>query len=199
MPHFAMPVSAVLMFKRFFTLLTCAFVLSGCAVYNTTSDGKTDNLMLKGYDPVSYFKGPAPVAGKPEFTATHEYGTYYFASAAHRDEFRAAPDKFAPQYGGFCANGLVYAVKIGGEPTSYRIVDGKVYIFGESGSRNLWAMDIKKNQELGDKYWRDEAKDTSARWQSFKRLTFRVPHYKTGKELNEEYAAWLAKGNKPLP
>jgi YHS domain-containing protein len=187
------------MFTRLFALIAAALLLSGCAVYNTSSDGKVDNLMLKGYDPVSYFKGAAPQVGKPEFTATHEYGTYYFASAQSRDEFKQAPDKFAPQYGGFCANGIVYAIKLGGEPLSYRVVDNKLYIFGEHGSRNIWAMDIKKNQELGDRYWREEAQHASGRWQSMKRLTFRVPHYKTGKELNEEYAAWLAKGNKPLP
>ena len=184
---------------RLSLLAALTLLLTGCAVYNTSSDGKVDNLMLKGYDPVSYFKGKEPQPGNATFTASHEYGTYYFANAENRDVFKAAPDKFAPQYGGFCANGIVYAIKLGGEPLAYRVVDNKLYIFGEHGSRNLWAMDIPKNQQLGDTYWREEAKDSSARWQTFKRLTFRVPHYKTGKELNEEYAAWLAKGNKPLP
>jgi YHS domain-containing protein len=187
------------MLKRFLTLIAAAFLLSGCAVYHTTSDGKVDNLMLKGYDPVSYFKGATPVVGKSEFMAAHEYGTYYFASAENRDEFKKAPAKYAPQYGGFCANGLVYDIKLGGEPLAYRIVDNKLYIFGESGSRNLWAMDIPKSVALGDKYWNEGAKDASARLHTMKRLMFRVPHYKTGKELGEEYAAWLAKGNKPLP
>lgn len=174
-------------------------LLSGCAVYNTSSDGRVDNLMLKGYDPVSYLKGTAPVMGKPELTATHEYGVYYFANVENQAAFKAAPDKFAPQYGGFCANGVVYGIKLGGEPLAYRVVDQKVYIFGEHGSRNLWAMDIPKNVALGDKYWKEEAQHTAYRWQNLKRFTFKVPHYKTGKELNEEYQAWLAKGNKPLP
>ena len=187
-----------MMFLGFIVVL-----LAGCAgpatIFNTTADGKVDNLMLKGYDPVSYFKGAAPVIGKPELSATHEHGTYYFANAENLTAFKAAPAKFAPQYGGFCANGLVYAIKLGGEPLAYRVVDGKLYIFGEGSSRNFWAMDIPKNVALGDKYWKEEAQHAVARDQNMKRFSTKVPHYKTGKELNEEYQAWLAKGNKPLP
>jgi YHS domain-containing protein len=181
------------LFFRAFLLAAIALLLAGCTVYNTTSDGNTKNLMLKGHDPLSYFAGAAPVPGKAEFTASHEHGTYYFASAENRDKFKAEPAKFAPQYGGFCSNGAAYAIKLGGLHDVYRVVDGKLYMFGDPTSRDYWGMDVKGLIAHGDKYWKDEMKDTSARWQSIKRLVLRVPHYKSGKQLADEYAAWKAK------
>jgi YHS domain-containing protein len=168
-------------------------VLAACQTFNTTSDGADANLMLKGHDPVAYFTDGRHVPGNPAIKADHDGVTYRFASAEHRDLFVARPDKYAPQFGGFCSNGIVYAIPWGGDPDTWKIIDGKLYIFGGEGSRRYFLMDEKANLAFADSYWVNEVKGSNPRLQTAKRLVLRVPHYKTGKELEAEWQAKNAK------
>ena len=98
---------------RFFRLFYLALLLltaAGCATHNTVSDGDDSRLMLKGHDPVSYFTAGKPLPGRPDLKMDHEGVTYRFANEANLAQFRAAPDKFKPQYNGFCSNGMVYEI-----------------------------------------------------------------------------------------
>ncbi|MGB8339156.1 MAG: YHS domain-containing (seleno)protein [Burkholderiales bacterium] len=169
------------------TLFAMLFLLQGCSTMNTVSDGADSRLMLRGHDPVSYFSASKPVIGTAEFKADHQGVTYRFASAASRKLFLKAPDKYAPQYGGFCANGAIYAMKWVGEAENYEIYNDRLFIFGGQKSHDYWTMDKAKNVEYADGYWENEMKDSGARLQSWKRLVFRVPHYKTSKELEAEW------------
>lgn len=172
------------------TLAALAFLLllSGCGSMNVVSDGADSRLMLKGYDPVAYFTDGKPVPGRPDIKAEHQGVTYRFASEDHRRLFLANAAKYVPQYGGWCSNGLVYAIPLGGEPTNFKIIDGKLYLFGGSRSKIYFEMDQEKNLKLADHYWETEVKDSNWRMQSWKRVWFsRVPHYKTNKELAAEY------------
>ncbi len=170
-------------------ILIAALVLSiaGCATHNTVSDGGDSQLMLKGHDPVAYFTLNKPVPGLPDFKAVHEGVTYRFASEANREQFRLNPDKFKPQFNGFCSNGMVYAIPLGGNHDTFKIVNGRLFMFGGENSKKYWEMDEKRNIELGDNYWKTEARDSIPRIQAWKRLAFKVPHYKTNRELAAEY------------
>jgi YHS domain-containing protein len=153
------------------------------------SDGADSKLMLRGHDPVSYFTASKPTLGSAEFKTEYQGVTYRFANAANRDLFLKAPDKYAPQYGGFCANGATYAMKWGGEAENYEIYNDRLFIFGGQKSHDYWTMDKAKNVEYADGYWKNEMKDATARLQTWKRLVFRVPHYKTSKDLEAEWQA----------
>jgi YHS domain-containing protein len=166
-----------------------ALALAACQTFNTTSDGADAKLMLKGHDPVAYFTDGRHVPGSPDIKAEHEGVTYRFASTGHRDLFVKQPDKYAPQFGGFCSNGIVYAIPWGGDPDTWTIIDGKLYIFGGEGSRRYFLMDEGKNLALANAYWVNEVKGSNPRVQTAKRLVFHVPHYKTGKELEAEWQA----------
>lgn len=169
-------------------------LLGGCATRNQLSDGSGATVMLAGNDPVSYHTGPAPQRGDPAFTADWDGGTYRFVSAANRDLFVKSPERYAPQYGGFCSNGAPYSILLGGSATTYKIVDNRLFMFSDPNSRKYWEMDQAKNIELGDTYWRTEMKDTwSAKLHSYRRIVFKVPHYKTGKQLEDEWQARQAK------
>ena len=98
------------------------------------------------------------------------------------------PAKYAPQYGGFCASGAAYAVKLGSDPTEFRIVDGRLFIFGDVLGREYWLMDPKWHIEKADLMW-PEAGAFGHRYQSLKRFVFKVPWYKTGKEVHDEWQA----------
>jgi len=83
----------------------------------------------------------------------------------------------------------VYAIPLGGEPEVFKIVDGRLFVFGGLRSRLYFEMDQERNLKLADQYWENEVKDSDWRWQSLKRVWLaKVPHYKTNKELEEEYA-----------
>ncbi len=155
---------------------------------NVVSDGADSNLMLKGYDPVAYFTVGRPTPGRPDIKAEHHGVTYRFASEEHRRLFITRPAKYVPQYGGFCANGMVYAIPLGGEPEIFKIIDGRLFVFGGLRSKLYFEMDQERNLKRADHYWETEAKDSSWRLQAWKRLWFaRVPHYKTNAQLAEEY------------
>ena len=173
---------------RTLTLAFTTLFLTGCGSMNVVSDGADSRLMLKGHDPVAYFTVGKPVPGKPEIKAEHQGVTYRFSSEDNRRMFVANPAKFAPQYGGWCSNGLVYAIPLGGEPTNFKIIDGKLYLFGGGRSKLYFEMDQEKNLKLADQYWESEVKDSNWRLQSWKRVWFsKVPHYKTNKDLAAEY------------
>src|SRR3954466_3876762 len=113
-----------------FVAMLVAALLAGCGTTHATVEtSRGEHLMLLGFDPVAYFTDGKPVRGKHTLPATYEGRTYYFASDAHRSAFTFAPQKYEPQYGGFCSNGAPYAVKLGSDPTQFEIRDGRLFIF----------------------------------------------------------------------
>lgn len=112
-----------------------------------------DGLALQGYDAVAYFQKGEPVKGKPEFAAEWSGATFRFASDENRKMFQAAPEKYAPQYGGHCAYAAGKGYLAKGDPTAWKIVDGKLYVNYNQDVQKLWTADQAKFIELGDKNW----------------------------------------------
>lgn len=108
-----------------------------------TLGGPVDNVAIRGYDPVAYFRHGGPRQGKPEFAAQHDGATWWFASAEDKALFEADPEKYMPAFGGFCAYGTSrgYLVKI--EPEAWSIVDGRLYLNYDLGVRDTWQKDPK--------------------------------------------------------
>lgn len=187
-------------------LAAAALLLGGCAPLvtqspgqglspvNAVADGDDKHLILFGHDVVSYFTDGRHAMGSPAHKSVHKGVTFRFASAEHKKLFDAAPEKYIPQFGGYCANGIVYGIPWGGDADAWRIIDGKLYIFGGAGSRDAFLVDERANLALAQKYWKDEVEGANAFFQRARRLVFRVPHYKSGQQLAEEVAR--AKGGK---
>ena len=186
--------------------LALVLALGGCAAMNAQNPSGTlkpvntvaneagERLMLKGFDVVSYFTQNKHAMGSAQFKSTHQEVTFYFASAEHKALFDKEPAKYMPQYGGYCANGIVFGIPWGGDGDTWRMVGGKLYIFGGQGSKDGFEVDVPKNIQLADKYWAEEVNGSNSFFQRFKRLTFRVPHYKSGEDIAKEVAAKKAKG-----
>jgi 4-hydroxybenzoate polyprenyltransferase len=164
-------------------------VLGGCGTTHATIEtSRGENLMLLGYDPVAYFTDGKPARGRHTINAAHEGRTYYFASPEHRAAFVAAPARYEPQYGGFCSNGAPYAVKLGADPTQFEIRDGRLFIFGDILGHEMWLLDWKANIEHADRLW-PGIRDKGWRGQSLRAWTFKVPWYRTGASLMQEWKA----------
>ena len=161
---------------------------------NAVPEGE-QRLMLEGADVVAYFTQGRSVQGVPQFASVHEGVTFRFASAEHKALFDAAPQKYLPQFGGYCTNGIVYAIPWGGDADSWRLIDGKLYIFGGAASRDAFELDVPGNLKLAQQYWAGEVAGSNSFVQRSKRLVWRVPHYKSGGELAREVAQARAKKN----
>ncbi|HQN10694.1 MAG TPA: YHS domain-containing (seleno)protein [Quisquiliibacterium sp.] len=162
---------------------------------NAVQDSDDARLILKGADVVAYFTLGRYVQGNPAIKTVHDGVTFRFSSAEHKALFDAQPAKYVPQYGGFCANGIAYGIPWGGDADTWRIIEGKLYIFGGRGSQEAFELDVPGNRALADRYWNDEVRGTNSFWQRSKRLVWRVPHYKSGEEL----AAMVSKARASKP
>jgi YHS domain-containing protein len=163
-------------------------LLAGCGgAANVVSDGADDKLMLRGNDAVAYFTAGRPVAGRPDIKTEHHGLTYRFASEENRRQFITRPARYEPQFGGFCAQSMAYAVPTAADGSVFKVIDGKLYLFDNARARLYFEMDQERNLKLASHYWETEVQDSNRHIQSMKRLLLRVPHYKTDSELAEEY------------
>ena len=110
-------------------------------------------LALKGYDPVAYFTEGKPVEGRKEFTHEYAEANWRFVSAANRDLFAGNPEKYAPQYGGYCACGISQAKFFDGNPQVWKIVAGKLYVNYNKDIEKTWAQDIPGFIAQADTNW----------------------------------------------
>lgn len=105
---------------------------------------KAGRVALSGYDPVAYFTDHKPVKGSAEFTASYDDATYWFENAGHRATFVADPERYAPQYDGFCAINVARGHKYEPDPEAWKIADGKLYVFvGKKGVGMFTAQKAK--------------------------------------------------------
>jgi YHS domain-containing protein len=183
---------------RLLATLAAALLLAGCGtVKNTISDGDDKALMLRGNDPVAYFTDGRPLRGQPSIRAEHDGVTYRFASEANRAAFLKQPQRYVPQYAGYCASGMPYALKANIGADTFIIIDDKLYLFGSPRSRRGWLLDKDRNIALGDRYWNEEVRDAYHRIQNYKRYLFKLPHYQTDEQLDAEYERRKAAGTLP--
>lgn len=108
---------------------------------------------LKGYDAVAYFKESKPVKGKDQFRHEWMGAKWYFASAANRDEFASNPEKFAPQFGGYCAWAVAHNYTASIDPEAWRIVDGKLYLNYSKDVQKKWEADVPGFIKQANENW----------------------------------------------
>lgn len=181
--------------------LAAVLALGGCAAVtaqnpsgalkpvNAVSMEGEDRLMLKGHDVVAYWTLGRHALGSTQFKSVYEGVTFRFVSAEHKAMFDKEPKKYLPEYGGYCANGIVYGIPWGGDADAWLVHEGKLYIFGGQGSKEAFLLDVKGHITLAQRYWADEVAGHNSFVQRARRLVFRVPHYKSGSELAAAVAA----------
>lgn len=115
-----------------------------------------NSLAIQGYDPISYFEGK-PQKGNAQFLVFYKGVQYYFTSALHKEQFLKTPEKFEPTYGGWCAYAMgEYGEKVEIDPTSYKILNGKLNLFYYSfinKTLNKWNQNEAALKTKADKNW----------------------------------------------
>jgi YHS domain-containing protein len=108
---------------------------------------------IRGYDPVAYFKEAKPVKGSDEYSFKWKDANWFFSSKENLDSFSLNPEKYAPQYGGYCAYGLSEGHKAPTDPNAWTIVDGKLYFNYSLKVKELWIKNPTERIEKADKNW----------------------------------------------
>jgi YHS domain-containing protein len=115
------------------------------------------SLAIEGYDPVAYFTQNKSLKGSKAHALNHEGVTYYFASAQNKELFKANPSKYEPQYGGWCAYAMgAKGEKVSIDPETFKILNGKLYLFYNSYFNNTlksWNKDENNLREKADLNW----------------------------------------------
>jgi YHS domain-containing protein len=119
-----------------------------------TGPAGSPNVAVSGYDAVSYFQGDGvPVEGSDAHGVTYNGVEYHFSSAENATAFEAEPGKYAPAYGGHCAWAMSRGSLAPGDPSRYRIVDGKLYLNFSEEVQKTWLADIPGFLEKSEKAW----------------------------------------------
>ena len=117
--------------------------------------GYFGDVAIKGFDPVAYFTQNKAVEGSSAYSHHWLGANWYFASAENRDLFIKEPSRYAPQYGGYCADGVsLGTVTTNIDPKAWRIIEGKLYISYDPGAAEGFAKNPTKVVN-SQKHWSD--------------------------------------------
>lgn len=110
-------------------------------------------IALSGYDPVAYFADGGPAKGRREYWHAFDDAVYLFRSAAHRDRFAAQPERYAPQYAGFCAGGVSKGYKAEPDPEAWLIANGRLFVFQYKDRVEMFRQKIEEVAARANANW----------------------------------------------
>ena len=108
---------------------------------------------IRGYDPVAYFTEGKPVKGDVKLVYNWNKADWYFSSQKNLDLFKASPEKYAPQYGGYCAFGLSNGYKAPTDADAWTIENDKLYLNYNLQVRQEWNKDRQQRIKQADQNW----------------------------------------------
>lgn len=115
--------------------------------------GLFSNVAVGGHDVVAYFTENRPVRGDKRFSFEFKGAAWHFASAVNRDLFVAGPERYAPQYGGYCAWAVSEGSTASADPAFWKIVDRKLYLNYDAQVQKKWENDIAGHIRKADRNW----------------------------------------------
>jgi YHS domain-containing protein len=114
---------------------------------------EVDGVAIRGYDPVAYLTKQKAERGSDEFTGVYKGSTFRFQNAANRDLFLANPEKYAPQFNGYCAFGVSRGYKADVSPDAFSVVDGKLYLNYNAEVKTMWSKDVSGYVAKAEEKW----------------------------------------------
>jgi len=139
--------------------LAAALPLTAPAGAGEINETRWSGLAIEGTDPVAYFTEGKAVEGSKKLTVYWKEATWLFASAENKAKFEAEPEKYAPQFGGYCAWAMSQGYTASIDPEAWKIVDGKLYLNYSKSVQQQWAGDIPGNIAKGEANWPGLRKD----------------------------------------
>jgi YHS domain-containing protein len=124
--------------------------LAGRALVNVAG---ASGIALDGYDPVAFFTDGKPLNGDPDISSTYRTATYLFVSKEHKEMFEADPEKYVPQYGGYCAFGVALGKLFPVDIRTWQVRDGKLYLNLNPTILGLFNKDFKGQVAKAETNW----------------------------------------------
>ena len=115
----------------------------------------TENVAIKGYDTVAYFADSGAVKGNPQFELVWDGAKWLFSSSENMEKFKANPEQYAPQFGGYCSWAVSHGYTADGDPQAWKMVDGKLYLNYNQQVKEKWEAEQPKLIEAGKKNWQE--------------------------------------------
>ena len=137
----------------FFALLFSLQINTSFAKESEVYTGFWSNKAVSGYDTVAYFTEGKPVKGSSKFKYKYQGAEWFFSSAKNLDLFKNDPEKYAPQYGGYCAWAISQGHTASADPKQWNIQDGKLYLNYDASVQKDWLKDKANFIELANKNW----------------------------------------------
>ncbi len=135
-------------------LLAAFIVASTVSLFGQKAEVfNTSNEAIRGYDPVAYFTDGKPVRGNEDLSYQWKNANWFFSTKQNLDLFTKNPEKYAPQYGGYCAYGMSEGHKAPTDPNAWTIVDGKLYLNYSLDVKEKWKKDQMQRIDKADKNW----------------------------------------------
>lgn len=122
---------------------------AGIAPVNTDANG----FAVRGYDTVAFFADNATIQGSPAFEYVWKGAKWAFANAENLEKFKRDPEAFAPQFGGYCSYAVSHGYTADGDPNTFKIVDGKLYLNYNEKAKAAWEAEQEKLIKEGEKNW----------------------------------------------
>ncbi len=152
--------------RRNFLIGSSAMVVAGfafasspaLAMKNVIFADKKTNIAINGYDPVAYFLQDKPVEGIAEFSFEWRGAIWHFSSNENKEMFVAEPEKYAPQYGGYCAYAVSRGYTAPTVPEAFSIVNDRLYLNFSLNVRKTWRKKMAENIAKADNNWPDVLK-----------------------------------------
>lgn len=116
-------------------------------IYNTKAGA------IRGYDPVAYFVSGKAEKGDSLFTQQYKGADWYFTSAENLETFKANPEKYIPQFGGYCAYAVSQNYTYAGDPLAFTVVDGKLYLNASPGVAKKWSANREEYIQSANTNW----------------------------------------------
>ncbi len=138
--------------KQLITSIALTLAVSAQAADLVNVSGAS-NIAVSGYDTVAFFTDHKPVNGDPGISATYQGATYIFASKEHKELFEAAPEKYSPQCGGYCAFGVSVGALFPVEISTWQVRDGKLYLNLNQTILKKFDADFDANVAKVQKNW----------------------------------------------
>lgn len=150
-------------YKPLFRLLAATVISIGLNSTMTAQAAIKDynlpanKVAIQGYDPVTYFTVNKAVLGSASFKAEFEGVTYHFSSTDTLSTFQAAPAKYVPTYGGWCATAMAKGEKVEIDPKNFKVTNGRLFLFFNAwygDAKKTWVKDESGQERLADKNWK---------------------------------------------
>jgi YHS domain-containing protein len=148
-------------FYRFVPVAVVLLVAMGVTLAATQVSGQTKTLVnadangvgLHGYDPVAYFTDGKAVKGDSQYHSKYDGAAYYFQSGDDKAAFDKEPERYVPQYGGYCAMAMTMGKLEDADPNYFLVYEGKLFLQRNEKAHMMFSNDPEGNRKKADENW----------------------------------------------